>query len=140
MSVIFSSFAYLSPDADLHTNESVHTMDYDRSASPFLFTTLIAFSARFTSSPLYPALYAYAKKLGSVAMEDGTCDVATIQAFSLHIFWKVPDDKAMWLKLGHTIRLAYELEMHKPRKGRLPDNEYEARVILVSIADSTYKR
>lgn len=40
------------------------------------------------------------------------------------------EDGSAWLKIGIAIRLAYQLRLHNRRKGPLPADELEARMVL----------
>ena len=42
-----------------------------------------------------------------------------------------PTDSFAWLRIGIAIRMAYQMYLHGQRKGPLPNNEQEARRILV---------
>lgn len=117
----------------------VHTINYVQNSSSFLFTSILAVSARFTGAPQHPSLHAHAKRLLGIALTEGTCDVPTIQAVTIFVFWKPPEDNNMWLRLGHAIRLAYELDMHKPRQTLLPADEFEARQVLVSSSSHWWR-
>jgi len=44
--------------------------------------------------------------------------------------WKKPTDSKGWFRLGHAIRLAYQLDLHLPRRNELPKEEFKARLQL----------
>jgi hypothetical protein len=56
------------------------------------------------------------------------------QMYALTSDWKKPTDSKGWFRLGHAIRLAYQLDLHLPRKGSLSDDERVARLQLVRNA------
>ncbi|KAG7531339.1 hypothetical protein FFLO_04400 [Filobasidium floriforme] len=128
-----------------------HTFDKIRSSSPFLFTIMICLAARFSHDDrrIYQTLYPHAKSLLHKAMNEGHCHVTTVQAISCFVFWGLPrESKQTWQRLGHAIRLAYQLGMHVPRTSDLPLDDAEAKAILnrertwyaLSVVRSRYSR
>jgi hypothetical protein len=114
-----------------------HTFNRLRSNSPFLLSTIICFAARFSESysNLYPRLFAHTKLLLAKALAAGTCNISTIQSLACFIFWSLPwEGKQTWQRIGHATRLAYQLKMHIPRTRDLPEDQIEARSILVSLS------
>jgi hypothetical protein len=98
---------------------------------------MICLAARFSQDdrPIYQTLYPHAKSLLHKAINEGHCHVTTVQAISCFVFWGLPrESKQTWQRLGHAIRLAYQLGMHVPRTSDLPLDDAEAKVILVSRA------
>ena len=102
--------------------------------SPFLLTTIVCLGARFRTEgrSTYQTLYPHAKTLLNKAIIGGHCDITTIQGISCFIFWGLPrESKQTWQRLGHAIRLAYQLGMHVPRNSDLPVDDDEAKAVLV---------
>ncbi|GAA6009006.1 hypothetical protein JCM10207_004062 [Rhodosporidiobolus poonsookiae] len=109
----------------------LHTAEYVRSTSTVLYTAMLAVSAKFFRQDLYPSLLLSAQQLVTRCMGgDGELDIGLVQACLLCSYWKEPFDSSAWLKIGFAIRLAYQLRLHHKRKGPLPANEHEARVLL----------
>jgi hypothetical protein len=99
---------------------------------------MICLAARFSHDDrrIYQTLYPHAKSLLHKAMNEGHCHVTTVQAISCFVFWGLPRESTQtWQRLGHAIRLAYQLGMHVPRTSELTLDDAEAKAILVSRTD-----
>jgi hypothetical protein len=55
-----------------------------------------------------------------------------VQSLMLLTYWKEPADSSGWMKIGMAIRLGYSLFWHVPRTEPLPEDETQAREVLVS--------
>ncbi|BGP37407.1 hypothetical protein JCM10450v2_001317 [Rhodotorula kratochvilovae] len=109
----------------------LHTAEYVRSTSTVLFTAILAASAKFFRTDLYPQLLLAAQQLVTRAMGgDGEPNIGLLQSLLILTYWKEPFDTSAWLKVGYAIRLGYQLRLHHKRTTPLPANEHEARVIL----------
>ncbi|CAK9779896.1 unnamed protein product [Cutaneotrichosporon oleaginosum] len=107
----------------------LYTLQYLRSVSPVLLSSLLAISAKFFRKHLYRALLSHANSVIDRAVGVGQCDIGLIQSLILLVYWKDPTDASSWVKLGIGIRLGYQLGMHIPRNGPLPLTELEARKV-----------
>ncbi|KZT70077.1 hypothetical protein DAEQUDRAFT_810822 [Daedalea quercina L-15889] len=98
-----------------------HTPALVCSRSPFLLTTICAIAARFydTRQELYPRLTELAKKLAFNVPARGYKSVEIVQAYLLNTLWgggpveRYEQDRT-WMLLGMGIRLAIDLNMHRP--------------------------
>ncbi|GAA5989636.1 hypothetical protein JCM10908_000563 [Rhodotorula pacifica] len=109
----------------------LHTFEYVRTTSSILFTAMLATSAKFFRRDLYERLLAHAQTMVTRAMGgDVEPDTGLIQAVLTLVYWKAPQDKQAWTRIGYAIRLGYQLGVHHRRTTPLPSDEYEARVLL----------
>lgn len=107
-------------------------MTYLRRTSSVLFSTVLASSSRFFRHDLHAALLSHARTLLDRALLAGSSEIGVIQSLMLMTYWKDPEDTSGWMKVGMAIRLGYSLFWHMPRQDPLPDDEREARKLLVS--------
>lgn len=112
-------------------DKHLHTVQFARSTSTVLFTTLLAVSAKFARPDLYSVLRSHAMQLIGRGIMDGRATLGLIQSILCQIYWKEPIDSSAWLRIGIAIRMAYQMFLHGQRKGPLPNDEQEARRILV---------
>ncbi|PWN36981.1 uncharacterized protein FA14DRAFT_152397 [Meira miltonrushii] len=108
----------------------LHTVDYVRRTSPTLFSTILAVSAKFIRPKLYDSLLMHAKQLVGRGIIDGKVSIGLVQSLLIQVYWKKPDDASAWLRVGEAIRMGYQLHLHRHRTEPLPNDEYEARLIL----------
>jgi len=108
----------------------LHKVDYVRSTSAVLFTSILAVSAKFIRPDLYKPLLMSAKQLVGRGIIDGKVSVALVQSILLQVYWKEPDDCSAWLRVGEAIRMGYQLHLHTYRTTPLPGDEFEARLLL----------
>lgn len=108
----------------------LHTVEYVRKTSPVLFSTVLAVSARFIRPQLYLPLLMHAKQLTGRAIIDGKVSIGLVQSMLIQVYWKEPDDTSAWLRVGEAIRMGYQLHLHNHRTTPLPEDEFEARLIL----------
>lgn len=109
---------------------TIHTATYTRGASLELFTAVLAISCKFFRPEMYETLLAVANRLVNRAISDCVCAIELVQAICILHYWKKPTDGRGWLRLGHAIRLGYQLDLHLPRRKRLPSDEREARLAI----------
>jgi hypothetical protein len=102
-----------------------------RNRSTLLFTSILAASAKIVWPEVYRPLIDVANDLLYEAMRDGMRTVELIQAISILAFYKEAEDATSFRKVGYAIRLAFELDLHVPKQRPLPNDETEAREILV---------
>jgi len=122
-------FAHLNPMTSL-LDPALHTVDFCRSRSPFLFTAILTVASKVAHPTLYPAALQYAKALLGQAFEAGTNTLELVQALATLVFWQDPEDPSGARKLAYAIRCAFELNIHKRGKRPLPDDEMQLRRAL----------
>lgn len=109
---------------------AVHTASYTRQASLELFAAVLTVASKFFRPELYENLLALADRLVSTAIAECVAAIELVQAICILHYWKKPTDGRGWLRLGHAIRLGYQLDLHIPRRGALPTEERAARLAL----------
>lgn len=87
-------------------------------------------SAKFFRPSLYPQLHSLAQSLLARGLADTLASVGFLQALLLLVYWKEPEDRSAWMRIGWAIRLGYHLGINVPREGPLPQDEWEARTTL----------
>lgn len=83
----------------------LHKVDYVRKTSTVLFTSILAVSAKFIRTDLYPSLLMSAKQLVGRGFIDGKVSVGLIQSVLLQVYWKEPEDRSAWLRIGLAVRI-----------------------------------
>lgn len=83
----------------------LHTVNYVRNNSTVLFTSILAVSAKFLRPDLYPTLISSARHLTGRAIIDGKVSLGLIQSILLQVYWKEPEDRTAWLRIGEAIRM-----------------------------------
>lgn len=111
----------------------LHTREFVRSTSTVLFASILAVSAKFIRPDLYPTLLANAQQLVGRGIVESRASLGLIQAILVLVYWKPPMDGSAWLRTGLAVRLGYQLDLHVSRTGPLPEDEHEARLILVRL-------
>jgi len=91
---------------------SLHTFQYVREKSSFLFTTILAAAAKLLHPALRNVLLAHAEELYVESFRSGAKSVETVQAILILTYWKEPRDNRAWLNVGYAIRMAIELGWH----------------------------
>ncbi|GAA6037626.1 hypothetical protein JCM8097_006149 [Rhodosporidiobolus ruineniae] len=110
-------------------DKHLHTVEYVRPRSTVLFTSILAASAKFIRKDLYPTLLMSARQLIGRHIVDAKPSIGLIQAILVLVYWKEPTDSSAWLRIGHCIRMGYQLHLHAQRTGPLPPDHHEAREI-----------
>lgn len=70
-------------------DKHLHTVEFARSTSTVLFTTLLAVSAKFARPDLYTVLRSHAMQLIGRGIMDGRATLGLIQSILCQIYWKV---------------------------------------------------
>lgn len=109
---------------------AIHTAGYARQASLELFTAVLTVASKFFRPELYETVLALANRLVSSAIAECVASIELVQAICILHYWKKPTDGRGWLRLGHAIRLGYQLDLHLPRRGALPADERAARLAI----------
>ncbi|GAA5932663.1 uncharacterized protein JCM15063_002171 [Sporobolomyces koalae] len=112
-------------------DRELHTPDYVRKTSTVLFTAILAVAAKFFRADLYQSLLLSAQQLVVRGTGEGVnVHIGLIQACLLLVYWKEPLDGSAWIRTGFALRAAYQLGLHVKRRTPLPEDEFEARLIL----------
>lgn len=112
----------------------MHTLNFLRTTSTVLLSAVVASASKFFRSDLHPVLISHARTLLDRAIQTGAFDAGVIQALLIHTYFKEPEDTSGWFKVGMALRIAYSMFWHIPRTEPLPENDDEARDILVSAS------
>lgn len=94
-------------------DREMHTFEYVRDTSSFLFTTLLAAAAKALNPALHPQLKKQAEDLFSSALRHGDKSTEVVQAILVLTYWKAVDDTRAFVNVGIAIRIAMELGWHK---------------------------
>ena len=90
----------------------LHTMAYVRLHSAFLFTTMLATTAKMFCPSVHPALHRHAETLMANCFMRGEKSPEIAQAMMIMTYWKEPDDTRAWLLIGYVIRMGMDLGWH----------------------------
>lgn len=90
----------------------LHTMEWVRAKSSFLFTTTLMAAAKSLNPALYSSLRDHAEVLLLDAFRCGTKSAEVVQAILIMTYWKDPDDTRAFVNVGLAIRIAIELGWH----------------------------
>ncbi|KAM0513310.1 hypothetical protein ACHAPE_007962 [Trichoderma viride] len=90
----------------------LHTFDYVRKSS-FLFTTVLAVSAKTFNPAVYNALYEHAQDLYTESFRNGAKSTEIVQAILILTYWKQPQDTRAWTSVGYAIRMCMDMGWHK---------------------------
>jgi hypothetical protein len=91
----------------------LHTFDYVRQKSSFLFTTILTAAAKSFNIALYRDLHEYAEALLADGFRRGRKSVEIAQAVLILTYWKEPEDTRAWILLGYVIRMGMDLGWHR---------------------------
>ncbi|KAH0489779.1 hypothetical protein TgHK011_001277 [Trichoderma gracile] len=91
----------------------LHTFFYVRQKSPFLFTAILAASAKTFNPVVYKALYDHAQDLYTEVFRDGLKSTEIVQAILILTYWKQPQDTRAWTSIGYAIRMCMDMGWHK---------------------------
>jgi hypothetical protein len=103
-----------------------HTMERVRQ-SPILLTAILAAAALFLRPELADQLRKVADMYIVRKMASGHYDLTLIQAILVLVYWKHPNDRTTYQKMGMAVRLVHELRLQ-----RLTD---PARTLKVSMTE-----
>ncbi|GMK55682.1 hypothetical protein CspeluHIS016_0207380 [Cutaneotrichosporon spelunceum] len=109
---------------------AIHTATYTRHASPELFTAVLTVASKFFRPELYERVLESSDRLVSNAIAQCVATIELVQAICILHYWKKPTDGRGWLRLGHAIRLGYQLDLHLPPRRPLPAGERKARLAI----------
>ncbi|KAL7908429.1 Aldehyde/histidinol dehydrogenase [Trichoderma velutinum] len=91
----------------------LHTFLYVRQKSSFLFTAVLAMSAKTFNPIVYNALYDHAQDLYTESFRNGAKSTEIVQAILILTYWKQPQDTRAWTSLGYAIRMCMDMGWHK---------------------------
>ncbi|ETS79448.1 hypothetical protein PFICI_09301 [Pestalotiopsis fici W106-1] len=91
----------------------LHTFNYVRRRSSFLFTAILAAAAKSFNTALYQSLHDYAESLLANTFRLGRKSIEIAQAVLILTYWKEPEDTRAWIFLGYTIRMGMDLGWHR---------------------------
>ncbi|KAK4063666.1 transcriptional regulator family: Fungal Specific TF [Trichoderma harzianum] len=92
---------------------NLHTFLYVRQKSSFLFTAVLAMSAKTFNPVMYNALYDHAQDLYTESFRNGAKSTEIVQAILILTYWKQPQDTRAWTSLGYAIRMCMDMGWHK---------------------------
>ncbi|KIY64582.1 hypothetical protein CYLTODRAFT_425074 [Cylindrobasidium torrendii FP15055 ss-10] len=105
-------FIRLNPFINLF-DPALHTVQYVRSKSRFLFTVLIACGCRFFKHDAFKQCQRMAQDLAIQAFADQWKCIEVCQAFACLIYWREPDENRTWTYIGYASRMAIELNLNR---------------------------
>ncbi|KAI5475758.1 hypothetical protein MNV49_000887 [Pseudohyphozyma bogoriensis] len=108
----------------------LHTPDYVRRHSAFLYTSIITVAVKECHPALYPACLKYSKALLGQAFEHGISNLELVQAICVWTYWSDVVDDSGPRRFAYAVRCAFELGLHKVGTRALPEDPMLAREIL----------
>ncbi len=105
-------FLRLNPFINLF-DPALHSPDYVRSHSPFLFTAMLMACCKFFNPSNYHAVRRLAEEWCVFTFAEGTESVETVQALACMTYWKEPTDRRTWSYIGMACRMAVNLRLNK---------------------------
>lgn len=129
-------FLRLNPFINLF-DPTLHTVDYIRKRSPFLFTTIIMACCKFFKPELYISVHKLAHEFAVRAFAESWKSVEVVQAFACLTYWKEPDDTRTWTYIGFACRMAVELGLNR-YVGRRPPDENDLQMSERRNRERTY--
>ncbi|KAL6898502.1 hypothetical protein GGI43DRAFT_407831 [Trichoderma evansii] len=109
---LFENFIALLNPYISQLDPHLHTFDYVRKSS-FLFTAVLAMSAKTFNPVVYNALYDHAQDLYTESFRNGTKSTEIVQAILILTYWKQPQDTRAWTSIGYAIRMCMDMGWHK---------------------------
>ncbi|KZT03432.1 uncharacterized protein LAESUDRAFT_716247 [Laetiporus sulphureus 93-53] len=92
---------------------ALHSVEYVRQRSPFLFTALVMACCKFFQPELYQSVLRLAHDFAIRAFAENWKSVEVVQAFACMTYWKEPDDTRTWTYIGYACRMAVELGLNR---------------------------
>jgi hypothetical protein len=93
-------FLRLNPFINLF-DASLHTTAYLRNKSAFLFTTIIAGSAKYFRPEIYRECRKIAQDMAIQAFAEGSKSVEICQAYACLTYWRESDENRTWQYIGY---------------------------------------
>lgn len=112
-----------------HFDPQLHTLEYVRHKSSFLFTSILAAASKAFHPPLHADLRTHSEALLAKTFIKGEKSVEIVQAILVRTYWKDPEDTRSFLLVGHAIRMCHEMGWHtlKYNPPELPATAMEIR-------------
>jgi len=129
-------FLRLNPFVNLF-DPALHTPDYVRSKSPFLFTVLIMAGCKFFKPESFKPCQRLAHEFGVRAFAENWKSVEVVQAFACLTYWKEPEDTRTWMYIGMACRMSVELGLNR-YVSPPPPNETELQLRERRNRERTY--
>ncbi|KAK4057156.1 hypothetical protein OIO90_001651 [Microbotryomycetes sp. JL221] len=130
-------FAHLNPMMSL-LDSTLHTAHFCRTKSAFLFSAILTAVTKVKYPSVFTTSMRHLNSLLGQAFEHGVHNIELVQALALASFWASPSDDSGAKKIAYAIRCAFELGCHKRAKRPLPDDDFEARLIMSRERTWTY--
>lgn len=105
-------FLRLNPFVNLF-DPALHTPDYVRSKSLFLFTVLIMAGCKFFKPESFKSCQKLAHEFAVRAFAENCKSVEVVQAFACLTYWKEPEDTRTWMYIGLACRMSVELGLNR---------------------------
>lgn len=116
---------------------ALHSVDYVRSKSPFLFTALMMAGCKFFEPNLYKDCLRLAHELALCAFSKAWKGVEVVQAFACMTYWREQEDNCTWTYIGYACRMAVELGLNR-FVAKPPPNETEFQLRERRNRERTY--
>ncbi|KAH9857745.1 fungal-specific transcription factor domain-containing protein [Lenzites betulinus] len=116
---------------------SLHSHEYVRSRSPFLFTAMLMACCKFFKPAIYPEVRRLAEQWSIFTFAEGIETVETVQALACMTYWKEPTDRRTWSYIGMACRMAVNLRLNK-YVGRRQPNETALHFLERRNKERTY--
>ncbi|KAI0648197.1 fungal-specific transcription factor domain-containing protein [Trametes meyenii] len=129
-------FLRLNPFVNLF-DPSLHSADYVRQRSRFLFTTMLMACCKFFRGNLYHDVRHLAEQWCVYTFAEGTESVETVQALACMTYWEEPTDRRTWSYIGMACRMAVNLNLNK-YVGRRQEHESPLAFLKRRNQERTY--
>ncbi|KAI0062206.1 hypothetical protein BV25DRAFT_1804251 [Artomyces pyxidatus] len=129
-------FLRLNPFINLF-DPALHSPEYIRSKSPFLYTTLLMAGCKFFKPESFKACQKLAHEFGVRAFAESWKSVEVCQAYACLMYWKEPEDTRTWTYIGYACRMAVELGLNR-YVATPPPNETEFQLLERRNRERTY--
>lgn len=91
----------------------LHTLSVVRQRCSFLFTTILAATAKALNPALYTKLHDHAEDLFAKNFRLGRKSAEIAQGVLIMTYWKDPEDTRAWISVGYVIRMGMDLGWHR---------------------------
>lgn len=91
----------------------LHTPNYVRQRSPFLFTAMLMACCKFFRPTCYQDVRRLAHEWCVFTFAEGIENVETVQALACMTYWKEPQDRRTWTYIGMACRMAVGLRLNR---------------------------
>ncbi|KAI0807033.1 fungal-specific transcription factor domain-containing protein [Fomes fomentarius] len=105
-------FLRLNPFVNLF-DPYLHTPNYVRQRSPFLFTAMLMACCKFFRPTCYQDVRRLAHEWCVFTFAEGIENVETVQALACMTYWKEPQDRRTWTYIGMACRMAVGLRLNR---------------------------